>query len=126
MTPSSRGDLIVSVVPFRDLFQIVDRLDKSGSNFISFKERFRHPDSGRQVSLPSLCCADAIREGADPRADNGGTFLCARARGRLDGRKKVLAVQQTRVVNTMWNSREHTRYEIAAHFAVSVAAIDKF
>ena len=49
----------------------------------------------------------------------------ARARGRMGGRKKVLNAQQTRVVKTMWDSREHTRHEIAAHFTVSVATIDR-
>ena len=49
----------------------------------------------------------------------------ARARGRMGGRKRLLTAQQTRVVKTMWDSREHTRHEIAAHFTVSVATIDR-
>jgi len=43
----------------------------------------------------------------------------------MGGRKRLLTAQQARVVKTMWDSREHTRHEIAAHFTVSVATIDR-
>ncbi len=48
-----------------------------------------------------------------------------RARGRMGGQKKLLSPQQVRVVKTMWDSREHTRHEIGAHFGVSVQTIDR-
>ena len=49
----------------------------------------------------------------------------AKARGRIGGRKRLLSSQQMRVVETMWDSRDHTRQEIAAHFSVSVLTIDR-
>ena len=49
----------------------------------------------------------------------------ARARGRMGGPKELLSTQQVRIVNTMWDSHEHTRHEIAAHFGVSVQTIDR-
>ena len=44
----------------RNLLQIVDRLDKSGINFISLKERFRHEHRRRQARLSLLCGADTV------------------------------------------------------------------
>lgn len=49
----------------------------------------------------------------------------ARARGQMGGRKKLLSPQQVRVAKMMWDSHEHTRHEIAAHFSVSVQTIDR-
>ena len=49
----------------------------------------------------------------------------ARARGRMGGRKRLLSSQQMRVVKTMWDSRDHTRRDIATHFGVSVPTIDR-
>ncbi len=46
-----------------------------------------------------------------------GLFLSAGARP-AGWAEKVVTVQQIRVVNTMWDSREHTRQEIAAHFCL--------
>jgi DNA invertase Pin-like site-specific DNA recombinase len=108
----------------RDLLQIVDRLDKSGINFISLKERFdTSTAAGRLVFHFFAALTQFEKELIRERTIAG--LSSARARGRLGGRKKVLTVQQTRVVNTMWDSREHTRHEIAAHFTVSVATIDR-
>ena len=44
----------------RNLLQIVDRLDKSGINFISLKENFDHEHSRRQARLSLLRGVDAI------------------------------------------------------------------
>ena len=108
----------------RDLLQIVDRLDKSGINFISLKERFdTSTAAGRLVFHFFAALTQFEKELIRERTMAG--LSSARARGRLGGRKKVLTAQQTRVVKTMWDSREHTRHEIAAHFAVSVATIDR-
>ena len=108
----------------RDLLQIVDRLDRSGINFISLKERFdTSTAAGRLVFHFFAALTQFERELIRERTMVG--LSSARARGRLGGRKKVLNPQQTRVVKTMWDSREHTRHEIAAHFTVSVATIDR-
>ena len=48
----------------------------------------------------------------------------ARTRGRMRGRNKLLTAQQVKLINTMWDSHEHTRHESAANFSVSVT-IDK-
>ena len=108
----------------RDLLQIVDRLDKSGINFISLKERFdTSTAAGRLVFHFFAALTQFEKELIRERTMAG--LSSARARGRLGGRKKVLNAQQTRVVRTMWESREHTRHEIASHFTVSVATIDR-
>lgn len=108
----------------RDLLQIVDRLDKSGINFISLKERFdTSTAAGRLIFHFFAALTQFEKELIRERTMAG--LSSARARGRLGGRKKVLTAQQTRVVKTMWDSREHTRHEIAAHFTVSVATIDR-
>ena len=108
----------------RDLLQIVDRLDKSGINFVSLKERFdTSTAAGRLVFHFFAALTQFEKELIRERTMAG--LSSARARGRLGGRKKLLTTQQTRVVKTMWDSREHTRHEIAAHFTVSVATIDR-
>lgn len=108
----------------RDLLQIVDRLDKSGINFISLKERFdTSTAAGRLVFHFFAALTQFEKELIRERTMAG--LSSARARGRLGGRKKVLTTQQMRVVKTMWDSREHTRHEIASHFTVSVATIDR-
>ena len=108
----------------RDLLQIVDRLDKSGINFISLKERFdTSTAAGRLVFHFFAALTQFEKELIRERTMAG--LSSARARGRLGGRKKLLTTQQTRVVKTMWDSREHTRHEIATHFTVSVATIDR-
>ena len=109
---------------FRDLLQIVDRLDKSGINFISLKERFdTSTAAGRLVFHFFAALTQFEKELIRERTMAG--LSSARARGRMGGRKRLLTAQQARVVKTMWDSREHTRHEIAAHFAVSVATIDR-
>ena len=109
---------------FRDLLQIVDRLDKSGINFISLKERFdTSTAAGRLVFHFFAALTQFEKELIRERTMAG--LSSARARGRLGGRKRILTTQQTQVVNTMWDSREHTRHEIATHFTVSVATIDR-
>lgn len=108
----------------RDLLQIVDRLDKSGINFISLKERFdTSTAAGRLVFHFFAALTQFERELIRERTMAG--LSSARARGRMGGRKRLLTAQQARVVKTMWDSREHTRHEIAAHFTVSVATIDR-
>ena len=108
----------------RDLLHIVDRLDKSGINFISLKERFdTSTAAGRLVFHFFAALTQFEKELIRERTIAG--LSSARARGRMGGRKKVLNAQQTWVVKTMWDSREHTRHEIAAHFTVSVATIDR-
>ena len=108
----------------RDLLQIVDRLDKGGINFISLKERFdTSTAAGRLVFHFFAALTQFEKELIRERTMAG--LSSARARGRLGGRKKVLTAQQARVVKTMWDSREHTRHEIATHFTVSVATIDR-
>jgi DNA invertase Pin-like site-specific DNA recombinase len=108
----------------RDLLQIVDRLDKSGINFISLKERFdTSTAAGRLVFHFFAALTQFEKELIRERTMAG--LSSARARGRMGGRKRLLTAQQARVVKTMWDSREHTRLEIAAHFTVSVATIDR-
>ena len=108
----------------RDLLQIVDRLDKSGINFISLKERFdTSTAAGRLVFHFFAALTQFEKELIRERTMAG--LSSARARGRMGGRKRLLTAQQARVVKTMWDSREHTRHEIAAHFTVSVATIDR-
>lgn len=106
----------------RDLLQIVDRLDKNGINFISLKEQFNTGTAaGRLVFHFFAALTQFERELIRERTMAG--LFSARSRGRLGGRKKLLSAQQVRVVKTMWDSHEHTRHEIAAHFGVSVQTI---
>lgn len=108
----------------RDLLQIVDRLDKSGINFISLKEKFdTSTAAGRLVFHFFAALTQFERELIRERTMAG--LSSARARGRTGGRKKLLSSQQVRVAKMMWDSREHTRHEIAAHFGVSVQTIDR-
>ena len=108
----------------RDLLQIVDRLDKSGIHFISLKERFdTSTAAGRLVFHFFAALTQFEKELIRERTMAG--LSSARARGRMGGRKKALTPQQMRVVKTMWDSREHTRAEIAAHYGVHVATIDR-
>ena len=106
----------------RDLLQIVDRLDRSGINFISLKEKFdTSTAAGRLVFHFFAALTQFERELIRERTMAG--LSSARARGRTGGRKKLLSTQQVRVVKTMWDSHEHTRHEIATHFGVSVQTI---
>ena len=108
----------------RNLLQIVDRLDKGGINFISLKENFdTSTAAGRLVFHFFAALTQFERELIRERAMAG--LSSARARGRMSGRKKLLSPQQVRVEKTMWDSREHTRHEIGAHFGVSVQTIDR-
>ena len=108
----------------RDLLLIVDRLDKSGINFISLKEKFdTSTAAGRLVFHFFAALTQFERELIRERTMAG--LSAARARGRTGGRKKLLSTQQVRVAKTMWDSHKHTRHEIAAHFGVSVQTIDR-
>ena len=108
----------------RDLLQIVDRLDKSGINFISLKEKFdTSTAAGRLVFHFFAALTQFERELIRERTMAG--LSSARARGRTGGRKKLLSPQQVRVAKMMWDSHEHTRHEIGAHFGVSVQTIDR-
>lgn len=108
----------------RDLLQIVDRLDKGGVNFISLKERFdTSTAAGRLVFHFFAALTQFEKELIRERTVAG--LASARARGRLGGRRKALSAQQQRVAMTMWDSHEHTRMDIAAHFGVHVATIDR-
>ena len=108
----------------RDLLQIVDRLEKSGVNFISLKERFdTSTAAGRLVFHFFAALTQFEKELIRERTMAG--LSSARARGRMGGRKRLLTAQQAKVVKTMWDSHEHTRHEIAANFSVSVATIDR-
>lgn len=108
----------------RDLLQIVDRLDKGGVHFISLKEKFdTSTAAGRLVFDFFAALTQFEKELIRERTIAG--LSSARARGRMGGRKRLLSPQQMRVVKTMWDSREHTRHEIAAHFGVSVPTIDR-
>ncbi len=108
----------------RDLLQIVDRLEKSGINFVSLKEKFdTGTAAGRLVFHFFAALTQFEKELIRERTMAG--LSSARARGRMGGRKKLLTAQQAKVVKTMWDSHEHTRHEIAANFSVSVATIDR-
>ena len=88
----------------RNLLQIVDRLDKSGINFISLKENFdTSTAAGRLVFHFFAALTQFERELIRERTMAG--LSSARARGRMGGRKKLLSPQQVRVVKTMWDSR---------------------
>ena len=108
----------------RDLLQIVDRLEKSGINFISLTEKFdTSTAAGRLVFHFFAALTQFEKELIRERTMAG--LSSARARGRMGGRKKLLTAQQMRVVKTMWDSRDHTRREIAAQFGVSIPTIDR-
>lgn len=108
----------------RDLLQLVDRLDKGGINFISLKEKFdTSTAAGRLVFHFFAALTQFERELIRERTIAG--LSSARARGRMGGRKKLLSPQQMRVAKMMWDSHEHTRHEIGAHFGVSVQTIDR-
>ena len=108
----------------RDLLQIVDRLEKNGINFISLTEKFdTSTAAGRLVFHFFAALTQFEKELIRERTMAG--LSSARARGRMGGRKKLLTAQQTRVVKTMWDSRDHTRREIAAQFGVSIPTIDR-
>lgn len=102
----------------------MDRLDKGGVNFISLKETFdTSTAAGRLVFHFFAALTQFERELIRERTMAGLTS--ARARGRMGGRKRLLSPQQVRVAKMMWDSREHTRPEIAAHFGVSIQTIDR-
>lgn len=108
----------------RDLLQIVDRLDKGGINFISLTEKFdTSTAAGRLVFHFFAALTQFEKELIRERTMAG--LSSARARGRVGGRKKLLSPQQVRVARTMWDSQEHTRHQIAAHFGVSAPTIDR-
>ena len=126
--PAEQGDTLVVWRldrlgrSLRDLLQIVDRLDKSGINFISLKEKLdTSTAAGRLVFHFFAALTQFERELIRERTMAG--LSSGRARGQTGGRRKLLSIQQVRVVKTMWDSREHTRYEIATHFGVSVQTI---
>ena len=108
----------------RDLLQIMDRLERRGINFISLMEKFDTSSAaGRLVFHFFAALTQFERELIRERTMAG--LSSARARGRLGGRKRLLSVQQAKVVKTMWDSHDHTRGDIAAHFKVSPATIDR-
>lgn len=92
----------------RDLLRIVDGLDKSGANFICLKERFdTSTAAGRLIFHCFAALAQFENELVRERTMAGIT--AARARGRLGGRSRLLTPQQAKVVETMWDSHDHTR-----------------
>ena len=102
----------------------MDRLEKRGINFISTMEKFDTSSAaGRLVFHFFAALTQFERELIRERTMAG--LSSARARGRLGGRKRILSVQQAKVANTMWDSHDHTRGDIAAHFKVSPATIDR-
>ncbi len=108
----------------RDLLQIMDRLERRGINFISLTEKFDTSSAaGRLVFHFFAALTQFERELIRERTMAG--LLSARARGRLGGRKRILSVQQAKVAKTMWDSHDHTRADIASHFNVSPATIDR-
>lgn len=108
----------------RDLLQLVDRLEKAGVTFISIKEKFDTGSAaGRLIFHFFAALTQFERELVRERTMAG--LKVARARGRMGGRRKLISPQQARVVKTMWDSREHTRTEIANHFGVHPATIDR-
>ena len=108
----------------RDLLQLVDRLDKGGHQLHLSQGKFdTSTAAGRLVFHCFAALTQIERELIRERTMAG--LSSARARGRMGGRKKLLSVQQVRVVKTMWDSRDNTRQEIATHFGVSVQTIDR-
>lgn len=108
----------------RDLLQIVDRLDQGGVNFVSIKEKFDTSTAAGRLIFHFFAALTQFERELNRERTMAGLKV-ARARGRLGGRKKLLSSQQARVVKTMWDSREHTRAEIGAHFGVHPATIDR-
>ncbi len=106
----------------RDLLRIVDQLDKSGVHFVCLKEKFdTSTAAGRLVFHFFAALAQFEKELVRERTMAG--LSAARARGRLGGRSRLLTPQQAKVVQTMWDSHDHTRQEIATQFKVSVSTI---
>ena len=108
----------------RELFRIVDGLDKKGIHFVSLKEKFdTSTASGRLIFHFFAAMAQFERELNIERTKAG--LAAARARGRVGGRKTKLLPQQVRVAKTMWDSHKHTKQDIATHLNVSVSTIDR-
>ena len=108
----------------RNLLQILDRLEKRSINFIFLKKKVdTSTAAGRLVFKFFAALTQFEREMIRERTLAG--LSSARARGRMGGGKRLPSIQQVRVVRTMWDSREHTRHMIAAHFGVSVQTIDR-
>ena len=108
----------------RDLLQIMDRLERRGINFTSLTEKFDTSSAaGRLVFHFFAALTQFERELIRERTMAG--LSSARARGRLGGRKRILSVQQAKMAKTMWDSHDHTRADIASHFKVSPATIDR-
>lgn len=106
----------------RDLLRIVDQFDKSGVHFVCLKEKFdTSTAAGRLVFHFFAALAQFEKELVRERTMAG--LSAARARGRMGGRSRLLTPQQAKVVQTMWDSHEHTRQEIATQFKVSVSTI---
>ncbi len=91
----------------RDLLQIVDRLEKSGVNFISHKEKFDTGTAAGRLVFHFFAALTQFEKELIRKRTMAGLFS-ARARGRMGGRKKLLTAQQAKVVKTMWDSHEHT------------------
>lgn len=108
----------------RHLLQLVDRLERGKINFISLTESFdTSTAAGRLVFHFFAALTQFEKELIRERTMAG--LSSARARGRLGGRKRILSVQQARVAKIMWDSRDHSRSDIATHFGVSLATIDR-
>ena len=108
----------------RDLIEIIGRLEKSGVNFTSLKERFdTSTAAGRLIFHVFASLTQFERELIRERTMLGLTE--ARARGRVGGRKKTLSPQQVRAVKTLWASHDHTKQGIAGQFGVSISTIDR-
>ena len=89
---------------FGILLQIIDRLERRKINFISLMEKFDTSSAaGRLVFHFFAALTQFERELIRERTMAG--LSSARARGRLGGRKRILSVQQAKVVMTMWDSR---------------------
>lgn len=108
----------------RELFSIVDGLDKKGIHFVSLKEKFdTSTASGRLIFHFFAAMAQFERELNIERTKAG--LAVARARGRVGGRKSKLSPHQVRVAKTMWDSHKHTKQDIATHLKVSVSTVDR-
>ncbi len=103
----------------RDLLEIVERLDKSGIEFISLTEQINTTTASGQLVFQMFRMLAEFERNLIRERTNAG-LVAARARGRIGGRKKVTNADQDEKIKALWSTGNFTAQQIAQRFRISV------
>jgi DNA invertase Pin-like site-specific DNA recombinase len=106
----------------RDLIEIVERLEKTGVQFISLTEDINtKAANGRPIFHFFAVLAEFERNLISERTKAG--LATARARGRLGGAKRKTTKKEDEKLRDLWEKGELTAAELAKQFDISIPTV---